>query len=114
MGFVSKSSTFSTKLPKQEPSRVLQSLNKHQSFIYTAWCVFKTPEAVIGYMCPDMICPHLKSQTILQTYQVYIEIENRLDAEREAQRKADQRSREQQKLFNKFPDKRGSAVKRAM
>ena len=113
MGFVSKSSTFSTKPPHHEPSRVLQRLNKHQSFIYTAWHVFKTPEAVIGYLCPDMICPHLKSQTLLQTYEIYMEIENRLDAEREAQRKRDQDAREQRKLFNKYPNKRG-AVKRAM
>lgn len=112
MGFVSKSNTFSTKAPNHEPSRVLQSLNTHQSFIYTAWRVFKTPEAVIGYMCPDMICPHLKSQTIFQTYQIYMEIENRLDAEREAQRKRDEQAREQKRLFDKYPNKRG-AVKRA-
>ena len=113
MGFVSKSSTFSTKSPQHEPSRVLQSLNKHQSFIYTAWRVFKTPGAVIGYMCPDMICPHLKYQTILQTYQIYMEIENRLDVEREAQRRQDQHTREQKQLFGKFSENRG-AVKRSM
>ena len=42
-----------------------------------------------------------------------MEIENRLDAEREAQRKRDQNAREQRKLFNKDSNKRG-AVKRAM
>ena len=77
--------------------------------IFNLWEMCSSPEEVLNFLAPSVLCPHLKMNIANETFSVYLDIKNKLEEEREQERERKNRLPGKHKLQAPAPFKRGIA-----